>query len=346
MKIAYLIGNGLDIKIGLHTSYEDFYNYYLASDSNNQNNVEESVITKLKADIKKNRYSIWADFEKGLGDFLGKVETKEESILLYRNLKEKFMDFLSLEEDSYEFTEQSQLLYPYFFKPEIFLRGNEEIGVKSYISTMPSGGIEENIITFNYTTILEKLLQFNGKKKILNEKNPSDYIGSIVHVHGDLINDDIIFGVNDKSQINKNSKLLNERSAINRFVKSECDRTYGMGIQDTCDNIISNANLICTFGLSLGITDKRWWNNIYNWLRNKSNAILIINTYNKYLISHNINKGPEYEDVINEVKDNFFINSDHSVDMNDNNLRKRIYVSIRGDLFNLTISKKERFNTR
>ena len=47
MQILYIIGNGFDLNLGLETSYNHFYNYYKAVESDNIN------VQKLKKNISK-----------------------------------------------------------------------------------------------------------------------------------------------------------------------------------------------------------------------------------------------------------------------------------------------------
>ena len=42
MNVLFILGNGFDINLGLHTGYQDFYEYYLKQPSTNP------VIVKLK----------------------------------------------------------------------------------------------------------------------------------------------------------------------------------------------------------------------------------------------------------------------------------------------------------
>ena len=60
MNILFIIGNGLDIAMGLKTSYQGFFSHYLSIPS------EDNDIITMKHDIQKHQYPTWADLEMGL----------------------------------------------------------------------------------------------------------------------------------------------------------------------------------------------------------------------------------------------------------------------------------------
>ncbi len=63
MNVLYIIGNGLDISLGMKTDYQSFYDYYSALET------KDADINNLKANIEAGRYQTWADLEAGLGDY-------------------------------------------------------------------------------------------------------------------------------------------------------------------------------------------------------------------------------------------------------------------------------------
>lgn len=58
MNITFLVGNGFDLNLGLRTSYETFYKYYIKKEPHD-----------LIAKFIKDDYRLWADLELGLGEF-------------------------------------------------------------------------------------------------------------------------------------------------------------------------------------------------------------------------------------------------------------------------------------
>jgi len=63
MNVLYIIGNGLDISLGMKTDYQSFYDYYSSLET------KDTDIINLKASIEEGRYQTWADLEAGLGDY-------------------------------------------------------------------------------------------------------------------------------------------------------------------------------------------------------------------------------------------------------------------------------------
>ena len=45
---------------------------------------------------------------------------------------------------------------------------------------------------------------------------------------------------------------------------------------ERAEEMINNSSIICIFGMSMGLTDKRWWERIITWLLSNEQRILII----------------------------------------------------------------------
>ena len=102
----------------------------------------------------------------------------------------------------------------------------------------------------------------------------NDYIGEIIHIHG-TVNKEMILGVNDESQI-KNDLLKKNNEFLDTFVKIRMNKEIGQQKTESVKNLISKSHIICIFGMSLGDTDKIWWEEIVKWLnRDGTNKIII-----------------------------------------------------------------------
>ena len=71
MNVTYLLGNGFDINLGLHTQYNCFLDYYKKQDHDYNNR----VISQFKE--KNERKEVWSDLEKNLGYFVSYFETED-----------------------------------------------------------------------------------------------------------------------------------------------------------------------------------------------------------------------------------------------------------------------------
>lgn len=99
MRILFVLGNGFDISLGLHTGYQDFYDYYLKQPS------ERKAIEQLKGYLTTARCTTWADMEKGLGAYTAEVESIDQMRVIYYDLGDKFRDYLRKEDASFSATD-------------------------------------------------------------------------------------------------------------------------------------------------------------------------------------------------------------------------------------------------
>ncbi|WP_273730027.1 AbiH family protein [Leuconostoc mesenteroides] len=177
VKIAYLIGNGLDIHFGLHSKYIDFYEWLKVNPKKHENN-------NLISDILKNIYADqtnddekgnwdkltdWSDFEKELKrdlEFISKdpqankiasqrVQNLEEvSLLLREYLQSQIQELMPLIEFNSELSAKS-LSTPFMKLPPTYMeliRNRLENTFQNSPYKKSSSSI--NFINFNYTNLL------------------------------------------------------------------------------------------------------------------------------------------------------------------------------------------------
>lgn len=328
MNITFLIGNGFDLKIGMRTKYEDFYNYYIKQENKNED------IIALKEEIEENREN-WSDLEQAFGQYTNKLQTEGKVIKLYENLISNLQTYLQLEEESFDISDiHKQKVFDDILSPYKYLRQVENESLGKFINI--NNHLYIRFITFNYTKSLEKLTGYFGKRIIIS-KTETGYqrsLESIEHIHG-YIEERMIIGVNDDSQI-ANEKFKSSNRIKRRLIKSDCNQTYGLGHDEKCVSWIQNSSLICIYGLSFGDTDKKWWINIGNRLLN-SDCRVIIFVYNPKIQKGGA-WGPNYEDEVEFIKD-LFLNKTTLPEIEKERFKDRIYVGINTDIFNYTVSK-------
>ena len=265
MDVVFLLGNGFDINIGMKTRYCDFYDYYFKQISLN------NIIKTFKNNIKEN-IEDWADLELKLGEYLENLQ-ENEAILIYNDLIKNLQKYIQSEEEKYSYDVDSNLIRKDLISPENYLRYVDSQFIKNNWKK-DNENWRVRIISFNYTKSLEKLIAFNNKRILIETiNNYQRYIDTVEHIHG-FTNDRMVLGVNDSKQI-KNQNLRDCKKIIRRFIKPECNKTYGLNHSEKCTSWINVAQIICLYGLSLGETDKIWWNRVAKRLVNSS-AILII----------------------------------------------------------------------
>jgi len=314
MNIVYLIGNGFDLNLRMRTKYEHFYEYYLSnSEDDNSPHIEN-----LKNAI-ENGKKHWSDLEYALGKYLNNIEINE-AVVLHNNLIRHLSNYIKYEEDRFLIDDgQKNIFWNYLFCPHLddrllFVERTEiNNDMKQWASDW-----DIKIITFNYTKSIEKLSGYTGKTiqigtHVNKNQRYNINLSEIEHIHG-FADERMILGVNDISQI-ANDKLRYETRIIDRFVKSECNNTYGLRHNEKCIEWINNANLICLFGLSFGETDKKWWEMIGEALKKGTKVILFEHNADKHF---NRNQGPDIKEEKEAIKDRFLSKTNIEKDLRDN----------------------------
>lgn len=326
MNLVFLLGNGFDINIGMETKYCNFYNYYLGQTPSN------AIIKTFKRNIQEN-IEDWADLELKLGEYLESLQ-EDEAILIYNDLIKNLQKYIQSEEEKYSYDVDSNLICKDLIFPENYLRHMDFQFIKSNWKK-DNDNWKVRIISFNYTKSLEKLIAFNNERFVIETVNGHQrYIDAVEHIHG-FTNDRMILGVNDSTQI-KNQSLMDCKKIIRRFVKPECNKTYGLNHEDKCASWINEAQIISLYGLSLGETDKIWWNKIAKRLVNNS-VVLIIFYFDKDFQEI---AGPDYEDKADDIRD-LFLSKTQLTKSEKQNIYSKIYVSFSRDIFNVHLSKIE-----
>ena len=281
MNITYLIGNGFDLNIGLKSSYADFYKAYVKIHPED----EPDIVKRFKQDIisyinkesgKENLQAIdWRDLEIALGQFT-EMMTEKEGDILYLDINDRLKEYLKNEFKYFDADAFNQNdFYIQLTNPVTshFNRVTANEIRNFYLNH--SGDENYNIINFNYTTTIEQLSGFNGKRLPigLSFSGRQAYLDSLLHIHQTLQDDEILIGVNDESQI-ANKKFHNNRLLSGMYVKPNTNELLGSGIANDCETIISNTHLFVIYGTSAGITDQKWWKLVCERLIS-SNARLI-----------------------------------------------------------------------
>ena len=101
--------------------------------------------------------------------------------------------------------------------------------------------------------------------------------------------------------------------------------------------MINQSQVICVYGMSIGETDKKWWNIISKWLLSDSHRVLII-------LSHNENYDERFtftqRRTVNEITNKYFDLVDLS-DIEKEKIKDRIFVGINYDIFEMNLVEKE-----
>lgn len=282
MNITFIIGNGFDLNLGLHTSYKDFYPYFKEKAS------KDNMIRKWIGDNEQ----LWSDLEEQLGVELKNIkeEQYEKFIDDKLELDTLLLDYLEMQQNSFVCSEENikeimKELYRSLLSFYEDLSIDDRNSVRNTLQEYKDEEYLYKFITFNYTDTLDRIVL--GSKKVgpimsthesSRRTTKSEKISDILHVHG-TINEDMILGVNDASQIN-NESLKDNSEFLELFVKANMNRSIGQRKIEKAKEIIKNSHIICVYGMSLGNTDKMWWEELVNWLVVNENNKLVVCCWN------------------------------------------------------------------
>jgi len=273
--ITFMIGNGFDLQLGLDTRYDQFLSWYIQQPSASEN------IKKYKKALSEDRQSPWwTDAEIAMGKHISSftTETMPDYYEQIRDFKVKLAEYLEQQDKRCRFADRDAIgksfaAFVSSFQEDILLPRKVSYQFSHYDNSRYS------FVTFNYTSVLNKLIQTLGPDRIVyktNNKPSGDVYGKIdnvIPVHGTL-STSLIMGVNDEEQIafpkDKITPKL-KRTLIKPIINSALGRSE----EDSARTVISNSSVIAIYGLKLGETDIRWKACVAKWLENDRHYVVI-----------------------------------------------------------------------
>lgn len=277
MNITFLFGNGFDLGMGMPTRFADFYEVYCkddASDNENVRSFKKELKNWLCEPDKRKRVEDWADFEKTFGEYSTKfsVDQKQDYLECFEDFVSKFNLYLENVEKCTDFSGVNDLdaVLSKAVRDYRKIRKADRDEIEQFYRKFNAERIY-SFITFNYTRTVDRC--FDALKDVL--KNESyRRVGRLVHIHG-YIEDSMIVGVNDASQI-MNSEFASDPVVRETLIKPFQNTLSRTGNEMDMQDVIDKSNIICIYGMSLGDTDKKWWDYLSKWLASSDNHILII----------------------------------------------------------------------
>ncbi|MGH7218479.1 MAG: AbiH family protein [Candidatus Microsaccharimonas sp.] len=264
--VSFIVGNGLDLSLGMETSYREFYEYVKQKRLHPENRIYKAIQESPES---------WADFELSLGNYTRYIEKvaekdrKNESVQLHNELAE-------IMEDLAEYLENQEAAHEEGVEAIEFSASDYYQGLPSgqhqKISALLPSNQQTNIdfVTLNYTKTLEKILSENRirlRRYGINLGNPH-------HLHGDLAQD-MTLGVSDESQISE-AMTGAERDDL---IKPSLIYSMNDGRIEMFQRLIANSTIIVLFGTSIGDTDKYIWEIVTKWLSNSTDRAVIIHAH-------------------------------------------------------------------
>lgn len=261
MKVTFFIGNGFDLRIGMKTRYKDMYDSYIELYS------EDEDINLFKQELKKdkpNEYTNWSDFEEKMGKLAPTFRDEMHFIKCVRDFRKYMVSYLEAEEKWFGEYISSQDGYTFACSNVMghaidnFYLGQTPNAI-SRIRVEEKGKIREsNFISFNYTRAFDFLLnEYQKRTKIFFEDAP-------IHIHGKL-GENVLLGVDNISQLG-DTKYSISKKMERAFVKTAFNEEYDIERVKKAKRIITESDVICIYGMLLGITDKTWIDEVAAWL--------------------------------------------------------------------------------
>ena len=332
MNVTFLIGNGFDLNLGLKTKYTDFIKSYVKSDKLDSREIEDFKKDLLKD---KRNFNLWANAEIEMGRYSVEIAEKygKRAAEIYCDLHDDFCEKLAIYLKKEQLKIKATEIKDAFLKSVTSVSKGFPLEQANQINSIVKKGEADvyNFIVYNYTTIIDELVADNKKVGEHSYRNSSgavitfrDYIKEIIHPHG-TTTDSMVFGVNDITQI-ANPQIFDGQPEeyISTFIKKEFNQMVEEGVFEKAQSILNNSGLIYIYGMSLGETDKLWWQQICNLLKQKQNLHVIIHSIdtpsNRLIPRKKIT-------FSKKLKEKLLSYADFTDGENDSQLLKRIHVT-------------------
>lgn len=270
MNITFMLGNGFDIQLGLLSRYSDFLQEYIHITPDDNDNIIEFKNYLAQ----KTTRELWSDAEKAMGVHLGQYSdaTIEDFNQRVQDFESSMVEYLKRQQERCSYSDKGQIETRFTdflfnsFSDVLTYRRNDLYSNENEHNTF-------HFVTFNYTNLLERIIMccISPGSTIIRRHTVQrttfyDSLGSIIHVHGAL-NSKIIMGVNDEGQLDLSGGTTLTEALRWELIKPALNHDYGSDFDLSAKNVIAKSDIIAIYGVSYGDTDKLWWEEITNWLR-------------------------------------------------------------------------------
>ena len=280
MNICVLIGNGFDLALGLKTGYESFIAEYLKD-----HRASTNPDVKWLCDTIEENIETWGDAEIAFGK-LPFDAARQKAVDTYRASEEDF----SVSFQEYLQHENSRFFIPPNDKEDSKVHLLQHLlevsnwmtsGHKEKCRLVNVGEATVDFINFNYTDTLWQILgDMPSTVRIAGERPITINLNSLCHVHGTL-ESGVLFGVDRPSQI-ADPSVRDYCARTGETVKPRGADMAGFSEHTHGENILKNADVVITFGLSFGASDTSWWQKLWAAVfRGGSHSQLIVCPYSR-----------------------------------------------------------------
>lgn len=287
MRVVFLIGNGFDLQNGLPAEYNDYRKWlgrqtveYLVRETAFRADLIEKIRRMIE---RRSEIETWSDFEKALGtDFVKEfaslnAEAGAESAIEGKGFIEATIDLRLRElearslwlEGSRQKFEESLLS---FYKGSAELE-TEVASMTTSVQSQTAEPVYFDILNFNYTRFVDQLTDSLHGKDLGNFFGCKAKIDSVVHVHSSIKEGGIILGVNDEEQLD--AQYRRDQAIKEAFVKPLLCQYVNAYKDKEIAEMINRGTVFCVFGMSVGDSDKRWWDLIARRLASTDDTCIV-----------------------------------------------------------------------
>lgn len=270
-RILLFAGNGLDIHLGLGTSYPDFYAWLI------RKHPDFAWLDAIESEPQG-----WSDLELALGIYSRELNHTGEYLRQKREVENYLSEFL--QEQSGQFCPDSQQmeLYRKILRNDLLvfwkaLPPDEADFIKERIEN--SDPITYTFLSFNYTDCLDALIAgWDDRSLPLShrEKACTDHVAGVYHLHGRL-GQPLVLGLDNASQLADQSLLEKGRPEL--IKKDILEQHQHQFVYGPVEDLLAETFLCLLYGVSLGATDAIWWKMLALWLERDASRRLLIYIY-------------------------------------------------------------------
>ena len=156
-----------------------------------------------------------------------------------------------------------------------------------------------------------------------------NFIKSLIieHIHR-FTYDRFILGVDNIEQI-ANEAFKADEDVLNSIIKPRLNALAQHLCDERCKKLINNANIICLFGLSIGETDKTWWEYIGNRILRGDAKLIIFWKSDNRISPIFIDKKLRAENMVK----NRFLSMTSLADNVKQNILQHIHIAYNSEIF-------------
>ncbi|MBE6917413.1 MAG: hypothetical protein E7470_05915 [Ruminococcaceae bacterium] len=306
MNVAFLLGNGFDLQLGMETGYKSFLKWYVEQPTN------DSDIAQFRTYLKDQNSEWWSDAEIAMGQYLGNFSDDNIAVFFknIRDFKLRLSEYLMQENEKYDLEKNSEVIDAFI---DFLLKSSDDIMLRPTLLHLNELRKRNNtlihFVTFNYTDALDRIVRkVKERSKTLETITTnssvalSTKVGNIYHVHGSL-NSSLIMGVDNHEQLNGSN--ISDFSKVSRtLIKPIVNDELGRDEHENAIAMLYDCRYLFFYGLSFGITDKTWWDLIKDRLIKDGNMQVVIFTRSPDDVIQTIIP-EDILDYVNDKKDAF-----------------------------------------